>query len=85
MSIYPVFVGCKFLNWNPHISYLRECKGGDDTFKTFNMDPISLLPENYILLGRKKAGLTYKWLLLNEENDLIRKKKKKEFLCKVDL
>ena len=48
------------------------------------MDPISLLPENYILLGRKKAGLTYKWLLLNEENDLIRGGKK-EFLFKVDL
>ena len=39
------------------------------------MEPISLLPENYILLGRKKVGLTYRWLLLNEENDLIRKKK----------
>ena len=75
LSIYPVFVGCKFLNWGPRISHLRACKGEDDTFKAFNMEPISLLPENYILLGRKKVGLTYRWLLLNEENDLIRKKK----------
>ena len=67
-----------------HVSlYLRECKGEDDTFETFNMEPISLLPENYILLGRKKVSLTYRWLFLNEENYLIRKKK--EFLCKVDL
>ena len=49
------------------------------------MEPIRLLPENYILLGRKKVGLTYRWLLLNEENDLIREKKKREILCKVDL
>ena len=61
------------LNWSPCI-YLRECKGEDDTFKTFNMEPISLLPENYILLGRKKVGLTYRWLFLNEKNDIIRKK-----------
>ena len=58
-----------------HVSlYLRECKGEDDTFMTFNMEPTSLLPENYILLGRKKVGLTCRWLFLNEENDLIRKK-----------
>ena len=44
------------------------------TFKTFNMEPISLLPENYILLVRKKVHLTYRWLSLHEENDLIRKK-----------
>ena len=80
--VFTIFVGCKFLNWILPISYLRECKGEDDTFKTFNMEPISLLPENYISLGRKKVGLTYRWLLLNEEKDLIRKK---EFLCKVDL
>ena len=49
------------------------------------MEPIRLLPENYILLGRKKVGLTYRWLFLNEQNDLIRKKKKeREILCKVD-
>ena len=48
------------------------------------MEPISLLPENYILLGRKKVGLTYRWLSLNEENDLMRGGKK-EFLFKVDL
>ena len=77
MSIYPVFVGCKFLNWGPRISHLRACKGEDDTFKAFNMEPISLLPENYILLGRKKVGVTYRWLFLNEENYLIREKKKK--------
>ena len=47
------------------------------------MEPISLLPENYILLVRKKVHLTYRWLSLHEENDLIRKKKK--FLCKMDL
>ena len=48
------------------------------------MEPIRLLPENYILLGRKKVGVTYRWLFLNEENDLIREKKKREILCKVD-
>ena len=42
------------------------------------MEPIRLLPENYILLGRKKVDLTYRWLFLNEQNDLIREKKKKE-------
>ena len=41
------------------------------------MEPIRLLPENYILLGRKKVDLTYRWLFLNEQNDLIREKKKK--------
>ena len=46
------------------------------------MEPIRLLPENYILLGRKKVGVTYRWLFLNEENDLIREKKKERFYAK---
>jgi len=39
------------------------------------MEPISLLPENYILLGRKKVGLTYRWLFTNEKRDLKRKRR----------
>ena len=26
LAIYPVFVGCKFLNWSPPVSYLKKCK-----------------------------------------------------------
>ena len=40
------------------------------------MEAISFLQENCIFLVRKKEGLTYRWLFLNEENDLIRKKKR---------
>ena len=41
--VFTIFVGCKFLYWILPISYLRECKGEDDTLETLNMEPISLL------------------------------------------
>ena len=59
-----------------HVSLISgNAKGKMTAFKTFNMKPIRLLPENYIFLGRKKVGLTYRWLFLNEQNDLIREKR----------
>ena len=60
-----------------HVSLISgNAKGKMTAFKTFNMEPIRLLPENYIFLRRKKVGLTYRWLFLNEQNDLIRENRK---------
>ncbi|XP_043756589.1 zinc finger protein 431-like [Cervus elaphus] len=47
-----------------HISLISgNAKGKMTTFKTFNMEPISLLPENYVLLYHEKlwAGRSTSW------------------------
>ena len=48
------------MNMNSNVKYPNQVEGTNmngkmTAFKTFNMEPIRLLPENYILLGRKKS------------------------------